>query len=49
MLCAALSTLVAFAAIDRTATAISAMWSKPAPTWVAAPSGASPFGLLIDE
>ncbi|MCK4125512.1 CnrY/NccY family anti-sigma factor [Ralstonia pseudosolanacearum] len=46
MLCAAVAALVAFTAIDHAAMVIR---NKPAPTWVAAPSAASPFGLLIGE
>ena len=44
--CAAFAALVAFAAINRVATI---MLEKPAPTWVATPSAASPFGLLIGK
>lgn len=46
MLCAAIAALVAFTVINRAAIVVR---SKPAPTWVAAPSAASPFGLLIGE
>ena len=46
MLCAAIAALVAFTVIDRVATAV---LNKPGPTWVATPSAASPFGLLIGE
>ncbi|AVA33744.1 nickel and cobalt resistance protein CnrY [Cupriavidus metallidurans] len=44
--CAALASLVAFTAIDRIAVGL---YQKQQPTWVAAPSAASPFGLLIGK
>ncbi|QUP52910.1 CnrY/NccY family anti-sigma factor [Ralstonia syzygii] len=46
MFCAAVAALIAYTAIDHAAMVIR---NKPAPTWVAAPSAASPFGLLIGE
>jgi len=46
VLCAAVAALVAYAAMDRVATSLMV---KTAPTWVATPSAASPFGLLIGE
>jgi len=46
VVCAALASLVAFTAIDRIA---GGLLEKPQPTWVAAPSAASPFSLLIGK
>ncbi|AJW47548.1 NAD+ synthetase [Ralstonia mannitolilytica] len=44
--CAALASLLAFTAIERLA---GSLLDKPQPTWVAAPSAASPFSLLIGK
>nr|WP_315593775.1 CnrY/NccY family anti-sigma factor [uncultured Cupriavidus sp.] len=44
--CAALASLLAFIAIDRIA---GSLLDKPQPTWVATPSAASPFSLLIGK
>lgn len=46
LLCAAVAALVAFTAMDRVA---ASLLNKTTPTWVATPSAASPFGLLIGE
>ena len=46
VLCAAVAALVAYAAMDRVATSLVV---RTGPTWVATPSAASPFGLLIGE
>ncbi|WP_115678351.1 CnrY/NccY family anti-sigma factor [Cupriavidus neocaledonicus] len=46
VLCAAVAALVAYAAMDRVATSLVV---ETGPTWVATPSAASPFGLLIGE